>query len=173
MLIWVVIFIKIHYFMFKTCLYHQTHAMNFYFRGKNIILFQGKTNVFRYDFVAINSLFFIVVNETVVQLVLSERKWKSEATVKNSLTNNSKKMVDPTRKIFQLNQCWICIYVNQWIISIYSLINLYNSLHYSLPLSLTLFITTYWENLSLSFAFEGLILSLNDKHKFYHQWSKM
>ena len=50
----------------------------------------------------------------------------------------------------------------------------YESFHRGFPLSLTWLNATYWANLSLIFAFsEGVISSLNDQQKFYHQWSKM
>ena len=68
-----------------------------------IIIFQEKPNDFQYYFVTIHSFNFIIFNSTVVQLVLSKRKWKRKIAVEHPLTNNCNMMVDYTNKVFQLN----------------------------------------------------------------------
>ena len=50
-----------------------------------------------------NSFLFVVISGTVVQIVPSERKLRSNITVKNTLINNCSTMLDPTKKLFQLN----------------------------------------------------------------------
>ena len=59
-----------------------------------------------------------VVNSTLFLIVFFERKCKREIIVKNPLTNNCNTTVDPVKKIFQINHCFVFIYVKQRIISI-------------------------------------------------------
>ena len=82
------------------------------------ILCLGKPNGFQYYFVTINFFCFIMINATVVQIFFCERNCKRKITVNNTLTNKCNTIVDPAKKIFQLNQFWIWIYVKQGIISI-------------------------------------------------------
>ena len=53
-------------------------------------------NLFQYSFVTIHSFCFIVITETVVQLVTSERNHEQNISVKNPLTNNCNKILDTT-----------------------------------------------------------------------------
>ena len=106
-----------------------------------IILCWVKPNGFQYSFLTIHSFYSIIINTTVVELVLRERKLKKEITSKNSFTNNCNKMVDPNKKFFQLNYYWKLIYVKQCIIFIFFVKYLYESFNCGFPLSLTRFIS--------------------------------
>ena len=122
MLIWMVEFTLIHYFLFKVCLYHQTHVMNVHFWRKFLLFSLGK-NLMYFKLLCNNSfIFLIIINTTVVQLVLSERKRKSKITVKNPLTNNCNTVVD------SINLLPSILYTGVWIVVFPSL------LHYSLKI---------------------------------------
>ena len=82
-----------------------------------IIIFCEIPNCYQYYFLTIHSFFFVIINATIVHILFFERKRKRKITVKNPFTNNCNTMVDPAKKMFQLNQCWIWKHVNQDIIS--------------------------------------------------------
>ena len=103
-----------------------------------IIIFREKPNCFKYSFVTIHYFCFIIINTKLVQIVFYERKCKRKITVKNPFTKKCNTMMDPVKIIFQLNQCWIWIYVKQGIISNLFFNNLYESLHRGFPFFLAL-----------------------------------
>ena len=102
-------------YIIKHMLWIFTSEWHFYY------YFCGKSNCFKYSFLTIHSFCFVVIAATVVQSYLYERKCKNKITVKNPLASNCNTMVDPVKKIFQLDQYFLWIYSKQGIISIFFL----------------------------------------------------
>ena len=125
------------------------------------IILCEKSNWFKYSSTNINSFCFIINNATLVQIFFCERKRKRKITVKNIFTKNCNTMVVPAKKIFQLNQCWIWIYVKQRIISIFFLQYVIWEFASWFLFSLPRFNTTSWANLSPLLAFSKGLISLN------------
>ena len=92
-----IIFCLYHLYIIKKCFEFSLLNDNF------IIIFREKPNRFQQFFVTINYFCLIIINATILQIVFSERKCKRNITVKNPLTNNYNTMVDPAKKIFQLD----------------------------------------------------------------------
>ena len=110
-----------HYFLFITSLSSNIIYGFLLLNKTHIFTCWGKPNVFQYSFVTMHYFLFVIIGATLVQLVMSERNYKRNITVKNPFTNNCNTMVDPTKIFFQLNSCCKWRYVKQWIIPIFFL----------------------------------------------------
>ena len=96
-------FVFNHLYMIKHMLWIITSEWQF------LYYFCENPNLFQYSYVTINQFSFIINNTTAVQIIFCEGN-----LIK--LANNCNTIVGTVKIIFQLNQCWIWIYVKKGII---------------------------------------------------------
>ena len=144
-----------HLYITKHNLYIFTSKRSMHFICK------GNHNIFQYYFVAIRYSCFVIISETLFQIITSEKKWRRKITVKIHLPTTITQCWIPPRKSFNWIDAEMKIGQVMHHIHIFSLNNLYESLHRRFTFYLTWFIAAYWENWSLTFALkEGEIAYL-------------
>ena len=71
-----------------------------------IFLCGDRHNIFQYFFVTTDSFYFVIISETLVQIITIDKKHKWNIDVKNPLTKKYNTTLVATKKVCQLNWCF-------------------------------------------------------------------